>query len=724
MNTQPPDDFPRFHVPGFETEMDALRRLFWRHMITDGMDIEAWMKCPAYPELPFGRTGPLWDNWLSLSHLWLAVETGALHQRLRENWAASLSRQLIDAEGYVATIQNPAYTHNHGWPFPGWRDGWGGTGWHFSFADTAGIRPELAFRPPGPVTEAGWSLTGAESQGITELGWQVVFSAAAACLESPACQIDPEQAPFLQIRWRADLPDDCQPRLAWATEDRPEFDTDRQIEFETPVGGGMHWTMIPLYRHAEWQGTITRLRILLDPVNPGEGATITAVFTHYDTRHNVNNPNFVQGCLRYFHWTHDLNFLRHNLSRMRQALAYCLTEFHAEQEKMVVTRWPGHDGVSGFTLRENGSVDLNYGHGIGNNYDDIVPCGFRDTYATIQLYGAVTGMAQLEDALGRHPEWEIPSEISPYSMDLHRLAAEISTTTNEAFWDGEKGRFVACVDVQGQPHDHGYTLLNLEAITSGLATSEHARQIMDWIAGERMIDGDTSQGADIYRWRFAPRWSTLKNTDYWVWFSEAMRLSPFGESVLDGGAILGFSYYDVLARLMVRGAEDAWERLQEIARWSGEVEAAGGYLAYYQTHDGNLQGAGYGGALGLHLEFFESVMVPSVLLYGFMGFSPTLDGFKISPQLPAAWPSLGIDRIAWRDMILSMVADRNSIQIQKSAGEASLCCIQLPENDWKVAGPVESRGAVQSVSSSAGWTEVVVDWRDLQRLVLVRQPPS
>ncbi len=724
MNTPPPDDFPRFQVPGFETEMDALRRLFWRHIITDGMDIEEWMKCPAYPELPFGRTGPLWDNWLSLAHLWPAVETGTLHQRLRANWAASLSQQLIDAEGYVATIQNPAYTHNHGWPFPGWRDGRGGAGWHFSFADTAGIRPELAFRPPGPVSEAGWTLSGAQSKGIAELGWKVTFSAPAVSIESPACQIDSEQAPFIQIRWSADLPVNCRPRLAWVTEHQPNFTTDRQTEFEAPIGDGMHWTMIPIFQHPEWQGTITRLRILLDPVNPGESATITAVFTHYDTRHNVNNPNFVQGCLRYFQWTHDLQFLRHNLTRMRQALYYCLTEFQAELEKMVVTRWPGHDGVSGFTLREDGTVDLNYGHGIGNNYDDIVPCGFRDTYATIQLYGAVTGMAQLEDALARHPEWGIPSDAPPYSVDLRQLAEEISAASNEAFWDEENGRFVACVDVQGQSHDHGYTLLNLEAITSGLASQEHARMIMDWISGERMVNGDTSQGADIYRWRFAPRWSTRKNTDYWVWFSEAMRLSPFGDSVLDGGAILGFSYFDVLARLMVLGAEDAWARLREIAHWSAEVEAAGGYLPYYQTHDGSLQGAGYGGALGLHLEFFESVMVPSVMLYGFLGFSPTLDGFQLSPQLPAVWPSLRIDRIAWRDMSLCITAERGSIQIQNFGGEGSLCRIQLPGDHWEAAGLHGGAGAVQGVARRAGFTEIMVDWRGLQKLVLLHPPPS
>jgi hypothetical protein len=40
------------------------------------------------------------------------------------------------------------------------------------------------------------------------------------------------------------------------------------------------------------------------------------------------------------------------------------------------------------------------------------------------------------------------------------------------------------------------------------------------------------------------------------------------------------------------------------------------------------------GGLGLDQEFFESVLVPQVMLYGFMGLEPNADGFEVSPRLP------------------------------------------------------------------------------------------
>jgi len=53
----PPDDFPRFQVPGHEKEMATLRDLFWLH----------------YPGA--GPKATLWDEWLPDASLWPAVST-------------------------------------------------------------------------------------------------------------------------------------------------------------------------------------------------------------------------------------------------------------------------------------------------------------------------------------------------------------------------------------------------------------------------------------------------------------------------------------------------------------------------------------------------------------------------------------------------------------------------------------------------------------------------
>ena len=83
---------------------------------------------------------------------------------------------------------------------------------------------------------------------------------------------------------------------------------------------------------------------------------------------------------------------------------------------------------------------------------------------------------------------------------------------------------------------------------------------------------------------------------------------------------------------MTAGPDDAARRLREICTWFDETQAAGGYRAYYSDPArGTMQGGNVPGGLGLDKEFFESILVPQVMLYGFLGFRPTADGCEISP---------------------------------------------------------------------------------------------
>jgi hypothetical protein len=199
--------------------------------------------------------------------------------------------------------------------------------------------------------------------------------------------------------------------------------------------------------------------------------------------------------------------------------------------------------------------------------------------------------------------------------------------------------------------------VNLEAIHYGLASESQASQIMDWVAGKRIIAGDTSQGTDIYRWRFAPRATTKRNVETYVWVWSGPESIPWGDQVQDGGAVLGFSYFDLMARLQVHGPDNAWSRLQEILAWFREVQSEGGYRAYYaKPGRGILQGGGPPGGLGLDQEFLESVLVPQVMLYGFLGFEPTVDGYRVSPRLPSSWPSLTVTNIHIGNEVLDITA--------------------------------------------------------------------
>jgi len=663
-----PDDFPEFIVPGHEKAMAALRRLYHLHYS------HYWTRKKPMPTV--------WDGWLPGPTLWPASGTEADMQEVRRHWAEGLSARIVDPEGYVASHQYYSIAHNHGWPFPFWQQGGPGTwGWHFSLRAV----PHNWDKSP-PRTQEGWTLQGAADLGIAQGTWNIKLTAPRATVTTPPLTISPDQSPFIQLRWRADGLGDAQPCLEWATENDPEFNDRRRFYFDPARSAkGLVDAMIPLYKCPAWKGKVTRLRISLDNPRPGATVGIQSLFTQYDTRHNVNNACFLRGCCQYFHWTRDLNFLRANLQRMRLAMLYMMEDLGGRREKCIVTPFFGHDGRSGIEPRADGKKIIHSGRGICNNYWDILPMGYRDAYASIQYYDALRDMALLEQEVAGHPEWNLPA--GPLALDPGQLrdhAGQVKSHAGRLFWNSDTGRFVAGIDRDGQAHDYGFTFVNCEAVCYGFADGEQAESIMQWLTGDRMVAGDTSQGADIYRWRFGPRSTTRRNLDWYGWYWYAPESLPWGGQVQDGGAVLGFSYHDLLARLDTLGPDNAWARLKEIIEWYREVEAAGGYRKYYKNHEeATLQGCGVCGGLGLDCEFHESILVPQIMINGFLGFKARADGFEIDPKLPRDWPELRVTQIRFHRLVLDLTADAHSVTIAAACKAPEPLLAYLPIGQWR-----------------------------------------
>ena len=661
----PPDMFPRFVVPGYEREMTLLRELFFQHYSSVRLLASFNM------------------HWVAESVVWPALSShNGLHQR---EWTrAMLAARKLSPQGYVSCHQHPGLGHADGWPFPGWWQS-GGIGWHFVPHMVASFSPWLT------------NATVAVTRGVDTLrcdttnGWQLHVTAPTATIEFPAMSVRAVVASFFVLEWgMRDAPPNAACFLEWRSAAYPKFSAKQRMALpRPPASGARSRDWLALLEHPRWNtnDTLTGVRLVFEHARDA-AIDIFALFSAVDTRHNINNALFIDACSSYLNWSGDTNMLATVLPRLRTAMRYALDEFAVLSNACVVTPWLGHDGTSGLAFDARGNKTIRYGYGIGNNYWDLLPFGGKDAYATMYLYNALLKLAALETQVAQYPQWRMPAptaELAP--VQLLRIAQVLATNATQ-FWNNATARFVTAVDVNGAAHDYGYTFVNCEAVHYGYASARQAEQIMQWLEGTRSVAGDTSTGADMYRWEFAPRASTRRNTDYYTYVWSGPESIPFGGQVQDGGAVLGFAYHELMTRLRTRGPDNAWLRLQQILAWFARVQAEGGYREYYYNSTvatrGTLQGGGTAGGLGLDCEFYENVLVPQVMLYGFMGVQPRLDGLVVRPQLPSTWPSLTITDMQLHNTTLHLKATHNSIAARITAGRADLRLF-LPPGDWQVA---------------------------------------
>lgn len=668
-----PEQFTRFEFPGNENAAKTLNDYLWYHFVHR-----------------LGNGPSLFNKeYLMVSDLWLNEAIDPQRKKpIQEVHREDLLAIDISPEGYVNTHQHFSHAHDLGWPFPMWTQaGWNAdqvagkaAGWHFQDTKVPGWvgdalrgwkRPEYV----GSTAAERWELENAQSLGIVNERWQVKATGPSPALLTPkGMSIEVVNAPFMQLRWTrtGTPPGHAVPYMEWTREGDTEFSPERRAYFypeKTPLStDGLYHSILPMHRHPLWKGTITRMRLCLAPGETDVTFDIDSFFCAYDTRHTINNPIFVIASYDYFSWTGDLDFLRQNINRMRTALRHQQTEMGGLEHNYIRNPWPGHDGLAGWVRNPDGTKTIRPGRGIGNNYWDIMPFGGDDFYATYQYYAATLKMAEIEAAVRSHQGWDIPLGALALDADALRKHAEaVKETANRLFWNPVTGRFFAAIDQEGVGHDYGFTFLNLDSIWYDIATPEHAQSISDWIRGKRTVEGDTSTGADIYHWRFGPRATTRRNEEWYGQGWNAPESLAWGAQVQDGGAVLGFTFYDLWARLRVAGSEDAWQRLLAILDWQREVQQAGGYRAYYADgkHGATLQGGGTAGGLGIDAEFFESSLLSAIVPYGFAGIDARPEGLFFAPQLPESCPEMSIRDLWYRGV-------RMDVQVKDAAVELNV----------------------------------------------------
>lgn len=664
----PPENFTAFETPE-DPETGALLSQYLYYHFTKRLPIGSCL---------FNR------EYLTVADCWLGYPvppgaTAAIQQLHRQE----LEAVHIDPEGYVASQQHFSHAHDWGWPFPIWTQAGDQPG-QSPFRKMAGWHFQPLDQVPGWVGEnlsaqhleqwsapaaAAWKVENGASEGIVSNTWRVRCTEPPLVLTWPdGTSVIAEESPYFQLRWRlADTHPKACPRnpgwIAWKRAGDTDWSDRQRMRFypdETPLSGRFHHAILPLYRHPGWRGSITAMRIEFTGLAAGQTVEIDSFFAHYDTRHSINNPLFILACANYYNWTGDAAFLRRQLPRMREALRYQDTVMGGLEHGFIRNPWPGHDGRPGWTIREDGSKEFHSNQGIGCNYWDLLPFGGDDFYATAQYYASLTVMADLEDFARAHPELDLPLGADARDPKaLRKQAQRIRVTANEKFWNPGTGRFVACIDQEGVAHDYGHVFLNLEAVWYGIASPEHAKDIMAWINGDRIVEGDTSTGSDIYHWRFAPRVTTRRNVSWYSHVWTHPEHLPWGGQIQDGGTVLGFSFYDLYARVRVLGADNAWNRLREIMAWQREVDQGGGYRAWYAdgSRGTTLQGCGTPGGIGIDCEFLESTMLPAIIPYGFLGMVPKPDRLIIQPNLPKTCPVIILRNLGCCGSLLDVTAD-------------------------------------------------------------------
>lgn len=102
---------------------------------------------------------------------------------------------------------------------------------------------------------------------------------------------------------------------------------------------------------------------------------------------------------------------------------------------------------------------------------------------------------------------------------------------------------------------------------------------------------------------------------------------------------------------------------------------------------------------------------------------PTGHGFRIDPKLPSDWPELTVGRIHLHDMVLSVTAKRDAIDIVRKGPPTEPFLVHLPDGEWQALFFDENGGAVAGtlIGPGTGGRAHELQWKQAAQVRLVRR---
>ena len=306
------------------------------------------------------------------------------------------------------------------------------------------------------------------------------------------------------------------------------------------------------------------------------------------------------------------------LDKLRKAMEYMLVNLNGESGLMTI-----------YDPRNDGTV-----RGVSSNYwDSLNFFGYNSAYENVMFYQAVLAMADIENYLGN-------ADDANYYLSI---AARVKTKFNEYFWDETKGRYITSVNVKGDVLDFGVTFVNFMAVSAGLASKQQATAIYDWVDGNRIIEGDTSTGKDIYNFKVSARSNTVAvetvqedGLHYWWYnghsFNDVLpgHWGEYGLQMQNGGTIFYTSHYDISGRTVVSN-DNAMGRFNAIM----DEFHIDSLRRDPRTKFGIYQ-------VSINGEFPESGLVPLTFVTDIVGITPDVKGLKIDSCLPTDMTYAGV----------------------------------------------------------------------------------
>ncbi len=372
------------------------------------------------------------------------------------------------------------------------------------------------------------------------------------------------------------------------------------------------------------------------------------------------------------------------------------------------------DGKNGYVqnteksvyLNEDGTFRFDFNREIGehiwnntgkmnsgtSNYWDNLCFGNLSAYENALFYQSLNSMIGIYRMLG--------DDYAAKADKLEILAEKAKENFNKLFWSEEKGRYIACIDTDGNKIDYGFTFVNFEAMKYGLSDKRQSKLIFDWIDGDRIIEGEDKTGDEILSYAeimkpvsplkylqtknlyLAATANTIaldnkenKKTRIAWWDApdsiDIWKNAGYGCHLENGGYIFYPVFYELMARTEFEGAQSTTNRLSDISkvyeynRLKSDVKPAVNGVEWVE---------------GLIGEFPESGLVPTVYLYSLLGINAKNTGLHISPAFNDVYETMGVKNFVYAGLNYSIELKRDaSMTIKSEDGLIDIDLVYTPE---------------------------------------------